>query len=159
MTNETEQHDNTISFDDINYKFYAVDIVITYHHEGLSGNKLLSYKTTNLTKYNYKSYLNIEIENHSYYTISYSDYDYNHRNPIYTYHYYQIYTVTPVTLLNGCVEFNNVKLTFDNGMVIALDALGKATRKSNEYAVEQAIPELSKIAGCIDFYPLAEYEY
>lgn len=159
VTNETKQHDNTISFEDIDYKFYAVDIVVTYHHEGLSGNKLLSYKTIDLTKYNYKSYLNIEIENRWYYTISYSDYDYSHRHPIYTYHYYQIYTVTPVTQISGRVEFNNVKLTFDNGVVFVLDALGQATYRSTDYATEKAIPNLSNIDGCIDFYPPAEYKY
>ena len=159
VTNETQQNDSTISFNDINYKFYAVDMVITYHHEGLSGNKLLSYETIYMTKYNYKSYLTIKIENQSYRTTSYNDNDYNHRYPIYTYHYYQTYTITPSTQIKGYKEFNNIQLTFDNGIIIALDALGKATYKSNEYSNEKVIPNLSKIVGCIDFYPPAIYEY
>lgn len=159
VTNEKEEFDNTISFDDIDYKFYAVDIVVTYHHEGLSGNKSLSYETIYITKYNHKSYLTINIENKSYYTTSYHEYDYNHRNPIYTYHYYQTYTITPTSQIGGYKEFNNIKLTFDNGTIIALDALGKATYKSEEYSVKRAIPKLSNIIGCIDFYPPAEYKY
>lgn len=159
VNNETQQNDGTISFNDIIYEFYAVDMVITYHHEGLSGNKFLSYETIYMTKYNYKSYLTIKIENQSYRTTSYNDNDYYHRYPIYTYHYYQTYTITPSTQIKGYKEFNNIKLTFDNGTIIALDALGKATYKSDEYSTEKAIPNLSKIVGCIDFYPPAIYEY
>lgn len=159
ISNETQQNDSTISFNDINYKFYAVDMLITYHHEGLSGNLNLSYETISMTKYNYKSYLTIKIENQSYCTTSYNENDYNHRNPIYTYHYYQTYTITPSTQIKGYKEFNNIQLTFDNGTVITLDALGKATYKSEEYSVEKLIPQLSEIMGCIDFYPPAIYEY
>lgn len=158
VNNETGQHDSTISFDDVLYEFYAADILITYHHEGLSGDKSLSYKTINLTKYNYTSYLTINIENRSYYTTSYYESDYYHRYPIYTYHYYQKYTITPSSI-KGYYEFNNIKLTFDNGVIIILDALGKATYQSDEYGTERKIPKLSKISGCIDFYPPAIYEY
>lgn len=156
VSNETQQNDDTISFNDVIYEFYTVDMVITYHHEGLSGNKSLSYETIYITKYNHKSYLTINIENKSYYTTSYNEYGYN---PIYTYHYYQTYTITPTSQIKGYKEFNNIKLTFDNGTIIALDALGKATYKSEEYSVERAIPKLSNIIGCIDFYPPAIYEY
>ena len=159
LTNEMEEYDDTISFNDIKYKFYAVDIVVTYHHEGLSGNKSLSYETIYITKYNYKSYLTINIENKSYYTTSYNEYDYNHRNPIYTYCYYQTYTITLTSQIKGYKEFNNIKLTFDNGVVFVLDALGQATYRSTDYATEKAIPNLSKIDGCIDFYPPAIYGY
>ncbi len=159
VNSETKQNDDTISFNDITYEFYASDMVITYHHEGLSGNNNLTYETISLTKYNYKSYLSISIENQSYRTTSYNDNDYNHRYPIYTYHYYQTYTVTPSSQIKGYKEFNNIKLTFDNGTTIALDALGKSTYKSDEYSAEKAIPNLSKIVGCIDFYPPAIYEY
>ncbi|MDE6060889.1 MAG: hypothetical protein K2G31_05405, partial [Clostridia bacterium] len=78
---------------------------------------------------------------------------------IYTYHYYQTYTITPSSQVKGYKEFNNIVLSFDNGVTIALDALGRATYKSDEYSVEKAIPTLSKIVGCIDFYPPAIYEY
>ena len=159
VNNETQQNDDSISFIDINYKFYAVNIVITYHHEGLSGIPNLSYETILITKYNYKSYLTINIENKSYTTTTYAENDKYHRNPIYTYHYYQTYTIMPSSQIKGYKEFNNIKLTFDNGTMIALDALGKATYKSDEYSAERAIPKLSNIVGCIDFYPSAIYEY
>lgn len=159
ITNQDQRNDETISFNNVNYKFSSADIIITYHHEGLSGMPNLSYETIFITKYNFKSYLSITINNQSYYTTSYDDSDYNHRHPIYTYHYYQTYTVTPSTQIKSYKEFNNVVLYFDNGINIALDALGTATYKSSEYSLEKPIPSLSKIVGCIDFYPSATYEY
>lgn len=159
VNNESQQNDSTISFNNINYKFYSADIVVTYHHEGVSGNKNLSYDTIFMTKYNYKSYLAIDIENKTYTTTTYADNDRYHRNPIYTYHYYQVFTVTPSSQIKGYKEFNNIKLIFDNGIIIELDALGKATYKSEEYSTQKSIPKLSNIVGCIDFYPPAIYEY
>ena len=35
LTNETTQHDKTISFDGVTYKFYSANIVIKYHDEGI----------------------------------------------------------------------------------------------------------------------------
>jgi len=158
VSNETQQNDSTISFNDVNYKFKSVDMTITYHHEGISGNTNLSYKTIFMTKYNYTSYLSVNIENQSYRTTSYDKNNYYY-DPIYTYHYYQTYTITTSSQIKGYKEFNHIILTFDNGIVIKLDALGKATYKSQEYSVEKATPKLSKINGCIDFYPPAIYEY
>lgn len=159
ISNETKQNDNSISFNNVNYSFYDADIVITYHHEGLSGIKDLSYETISITKYNYSSYFTIKIENNSNRTTTYNETDIYHRNPIYTYHYYQTYTITPSSQIKGYKEFNNIVLTFDNGISVALDALGTATYKSQEYNEEQPIPKLSEIKGCIDFYPPAIYEY
>ncbi len=159
VNNETNQNDYTISFSDVNYKFNSVNIVITYHHEGLSGNNNLSFETISITKYNYKSYLSVKIENRSYSKTTYKENDTYHRYPIYTYYYYQTYTILPVAVIEGCKEFNNIVLKFDNGVTIELDALGMATYKSPEYSEEKPIPKLSNIEGCIDFYPIATYNY
>ncbi len=134
-------------------------MVVTYHHEGLSGILDLSYERIFITKYNYKEYLTLKVENRSYTTTSYDKNDIYHRNPIYTYHYYQTYNITPSTKIKGYKEFNNIVLTFDNGVSIALDALGVATYKSEEYSTERPLPKLANIEGCIDFYSPAIYEY
>lgn len=50
----------------------SVDITVTYHHEGLSGDYSQTYHTINVTKYNYKSYLFGRLKNSAYYvTVKY----------------------------------------------------------------------------------------
>lgn len=159
LTNETKTYDDSIYFGDVDYKFNNVNITITYHHEGLSGDKNLSYKTILLTKYNYTAYLNIDIKNESNYKITYDENDRYHHNPIYNYNYYQTYTIRPSGSIKGNREFNNVVLSFSNNVVIKLDALGFATFKSSEHSQELPIPKLSEVDGCIDYYPPANYEY
>lgn len=45
----------------------SVDIVVTYHNEGLSGDYSQTYTTVNVTKYNYSSYLFGKLKNSAYY--------------------------------------------------------------------------------------------
>lgn len=142
---------------DVTYKYYSSEIIITYHHEGLSGMPNLTYETISLKKYNYKSYLTVNTENQSLRTIIYDENDKYHKNPISKYLYCQTYTFTSSTKCYK--EFNNIVLTFDNGISIELDALSKATCICPGNSVEKPIPKLSKIIGCIDFYPPAIYEY
>lgn len=132
----------------IEFQFISADIVITYHHEGLSGMPNLSYETVLITKYNYKSYLNVTVNNKR--TSTYTNQD--------GYQYYQTYTVKPVSTRSGCKEFNNVVLIFSNGVSITLDALGETTYKTATYSTEPPIPILSEITGCIDFYPTVIYK-
>lgn len=144
--NSATVSDTTISFNDVTYEFYEADITVTYHHEGLSGNKRLSYKTIDITNYNYASYLSVSVYNKS------------EKNGSATI-YYQQYTITPSNQITGPVEFNNVKITFDNGITLALDALGRASYQSGYSDTETPIPNLVSIEGCIDFYPPATYSY
>lgn len=51
-----------------------VDITVTYHNEGLSGDYSQCYRTINVTKYNYGSYLFGKLENCVYYvTVKYQN--------------------------------------------------------------------------------------
>lgn len=159
VNNTKEQNDDTISFSGIDYKFDSADIVITYHHDGLSGIPNLSYKSISITKYNYVGYLSLTIENNERRVATYNDNDYYHKNPIYVYYYWQTYDVKPVSEIHGEVEFNNIVLTFDNNFSLALDANGKASYRGINFITEQPIPKLTKIVGSIDFYPPATYEY
>lgn len=146
LTNETTQHDKTISFDGVTYKFYSANIVIKYHDEGLSGDKELSFHSINITKYNYKSYLTIKIENrYMQYTNDYG----------YTYKYYQIYSIYPTRISVQCMEFNNITITFDNGISFTLNAIGKSEYRSENSDEKKSIPVLSSISGRIDIYPSA----
>lgn len=53
-------------------EIYSVDIAVTYHNEGLSGDYSQTYKTIHVTKYNYENYLFGKLKNSAYYvTIQY----------------------------------------------------------------------------------------
>ena len=51
-----------------------VDITVTYHNEGLSGDYSQCYQTINVTKYNYESYIFGKLNNSVYYvTVKYQN--------------------------------------------------------------------------------------
>lgn len=159
VANKTQQYDNTISFNDINYKFSSANILVTYHHEGVSGNMALSYQSILLTKYNYSRYLTLQIQNRSYQSTMHNEISIEATNTAYVNQYALTFSISPSSEIKGYVEFNNVVLTFNNGIIIKLDAIGKATYQSTGSSVEPKIPSLSKIVGSLDFYPPATYTY
>lgn len=140
----TGTEDTTISFGGVDFKFYRANITVTYHHEGLSGNKLYSYKTIDITNYNYASYLSVSINN-----------NYDSSTKLYS----QSFKIQPSSGITGPIEFNHVELTFDNGKTFALDALGRATYQTPDSASAIPIPKLVSVKGSIDFYPPATYTY
>lgn len=143
-TGTVTSDDTTILFGGVDFKFYRANITVTYHHEGLSGNKLYSYKTIDITNYNYASYLSVSIDN-----------KYDSSTKLYS----QSFTIRPSSGITGLIEFNHVELTFDNGKTFALDALGRATYQTYDSASAIPIPKLVSVKGCIDFYPPATYTY
>lgn len=56
--------------DDLNFRYdlkvSTVDILVTYHNEGLSGDFSKSYETINITRYNFDSYLPAKLNNSVY---------------------------------------------------------------------------------------------
>lgn len=138
-------NDNSISFSSVSFSVKSVDITLIYHHDGASGNKELTYQSISLTNYNYREYLEVEITNR----ISTSSEE----------EQYQQILISSVNSLNGLYEFNNVILTFDNGITIKLDALGYAEYTGENMTETPRIPKVTGITGGIDFYPPATYEY
>lgn len=138
----TKDSRNPISFSEVSFDVKSVNITATYHYEGASGNSALSYQRVSLTNYNYKEYVTLESTVNS-----------NDEN------YYLRISVSAVKELNGLYEFNNVVLTFDNGATIKLDALGYAEYQSENMTAKPQKPKLTGVAGSIDFYPSATYQY
>lgn len=54
-------------------KLYSVDIEVTYHNEGLSGDYSQTYKTIEITRYNYTQYCFGKVKNAAYYVVVYYD--------------------------------------------------------------------------------------
>lgn len=133
-------------FEGISYKIRSVEITMTYHHEGASGDSDLSYQSVSLTNYNYRQYFNIDI--------SINETTQNREQVYYT----RVY-VTPMVALDGLYEFNNVVITFNTGITIKPDALGAVDYCSEYSSTKPATPVLTGISGNIDFYPPATYEY
>lgn len=124
----------------IQVRYNDIDIVFSYHHEGQSGQTELSFKTIELTEYNYDSYLILS-------KTSSSDEAY--------------YSVRSKNV-TGLFEYNNVKITLNNGITIDLfaDGVGKYVipkeNASDEFYEDAYIV---KVSGVIDFYPPATTGY
>lgn len=121
-------------------RYNDIDIVLSYHHEGQSGQTELSFKTIELTEYNYDSYLILSktgSSDEAYYSVR-SKY------------------------VTGLFEYNNVKITLNNGITIDLFADGDGKyvipkeNASDEFYEDAYIV---KVSGVIDFYPPATTGY
>lgn len=150
--NRTQTNDETISFENVKYVFESADIMITYYHEGLSGDDTLTYRSVFLTKYNYKEYISVVVK-------EYSEYEYNETTGQNERQFYQSYDIYPTSQLKGHREYNHIVLKFTNGLTLRPDANGRVqyARKIDEES--QQLPQLSDIDGCIDIYPSATVAY
>lgn len=156
LNSPTDQNEDKYDFNHVEFSPKTVDITLTYHDEGASGNPLLKYDSISITKYNYWYYFSVTIELRSVSEISYAENDKSQRNPIYTTYYYYDYTVKESSEMKGLYEYNAVSLTFNNGKTIVLGADGNAhyiEKERLKIAAEK--PEIINVEGKIDFYPSA----
>ena len=156
LNSPKDQSGDKYDFNNVEFSLKTVDITLTYHDEGASGNPLLKYDSISITKYNYWYYFSVTIELKSVSQISYAENDKSQRNPIYTTYYYYDYTVEKSSEIKGLYEYNAVSLSFNNGKTIVLGADGNAhyiEKERLKIAAEK--PEIINIEGKIYFYPSA----